>query len=170
MPIPNYYLEGLQVNHKLSITIATMVGTIVTTSALLGYNPLSAQDTMRLKDNNGYIGLWAGVDEVDGGHSLRSILPAESGFKVIGRDTWHGPCGYGDPAVILATLSAEGKSLKGTWHLDCQAGETAETGDRLFEVRYTFDPSTKTLTETLLDPQTEKPINRIPIVFFRIAP
>lgn len=155
-------------NHKLGIAIASIVGTAVTVSALYGHNSLSAQEAATPQDI--YVGLWQGVDEVDGGNSLRSILPIESGFKVVGRDTWHGPCGYGDPATVLGQLSAEQDSLKGTWALDCQAGETAETGDKSFKVRYTFDPATKALTETLLDPQTEAPLNRIPIVFFRIAP
>jgi len=156
------------VNHKLGIAIASIVGTVVTTSALFGHNSLSAQEAMAPEDI--YVGLWQGVDEVDGGNSFRSILPTESGFKIVGRDTWHGPCGYGDPATVLGQLSVEQESLEGTWNLNCQAGETAETGDRSFKVRYTFDPSTKTLTETLLDLNTEEPIDRIPIVFFRLTP
>jgi hypothetical protein len=120
-----------------------------------------------------FVGLWEGVDEVDGGNSYRSILPNsdQSGYKLVGRDTWHGPCGYGDPAVITGSLTEEqANSLKGSWNLDCQAGDTAESGDRSFKVRYTFDSSAKTLTETLLDPQTEQPIDRIPVVFFRVGP
>ena len=120
-----------------------------------------------------FVGLWQGIDEVDGGNSYRSILPNldQSGHKLLGRDTWHGPCGYGDPAVITGSLIEEqGNSLKGSWNLDCQAGETAESGDRSYKVSYTFDSSAKTLTETLLDPQTEQPIDRIPIVFFRVGP
>lgn len=155
-------------NHKLGIAIASVIGTIGTATVVSGYSPLFAQETLSPADT--YVGLWEGVDEVDGGNSLRSILPTESGFRVVGRDTWHGPCGYGDPATVLAELSVEQNALKGTWNLDCQAGETAEAGDKSFKVRYTFDPATQALTETLLDPQTEEPINRIPIVFFRVNP
>ncbi len=153
--------------YNLSIAIASVVTTVMAT-ILFGYDSLSAQEARTPRGT--YTGLWQGVDEVDGGNSLRSILPTESGFRVVGRDTWHGPCGYGDPATVLAQLSVEQGSLKGTWRLDCQAGETAEIGDRSFKVRYTFDPATQTLTETLLDPQTEQPINRIPIVYFRVNP
>lgn len=160
-----------KLNRIVAITVAIpvvrVVGTVGATLALLT-NSLLAQEAVAPEDL--YVGLWQGVDEVDGGNSLRSILPAESGFKVVGRDTWHGPCKYGDPATVLAQLSVEQESLVGTWNLDCQVGETAETGDRSFKVRYTFDPATETLTETLLDPQTEEPIDRIPIVFFRVSP
>jgi len=155
------------VKYRLGIAVVSVVATVLAT-VLFGYDSISAQE-MRTPRSI-YTGLWQGVDEVDGGNSLRSILPTESGFRVVGRDTWHGPCGYGDPAAVLAQLSVEQGSLEGTWRLDCQAGETAETGDRSFKVRYTFDPATQTLTETLLDPRTGQPINRIPIVFFRINP
>lgn len=150
---------------KLSITI---VSTVVAATVFLNSNSLSAQMVITPKDT--FVGLWQGVDEVDGGNSLRSILPSQFGLKVVGRDTWHGPCGYGDPATVLGQLNVSQESLVGTWNLDCQAGETTQSGDRSYKVRYTYDPATKTLTETLLDPNTEKPINRIPIVFFRIAP
>lgn len=154
-------------NCKLSISIASVVGTTLA-AILFGSSPVSAQETMTSEQI--YTGLWQGVDEVDGGYSLRSILPTESGYKLVGRDTWHGPCGYGDPATVLGQLSVEQGALTGTWNLDCQAGETAESGDRSFLVRYTFEPTTETLTETLLNPETEEPIDRIPIVFFRVAP
>ncbi len=150
--------------NKAAVRVVTGMATAVTV-LWFGCNALLAQGTKTPRSV--YTGLWQGVDEVDGGHSIRSILPTESGFRVVGRDTWHGPCGYGDPAVVLAQLTVKMESLEGTWRLDCQAGNTAETGDRSFKVRYTFDPVTQVLTETLLDPQTEKPINRIPIVFFR---
>ncbi|MBD2461394.1 hypothetical protein H6G89_10075 [Oscillatoria sp. FACHB-1407] len=155
-------------NHRLSITITSIIGTVLTTSTLLGYNSVSAQETMTPEAI--YVGLWQGVDEVDGGFSVRSILPTDSGFRMVGRDTWHGPCGYGDPATVLSQLTVEEGVLEGTWDLNCQIGETAESGDRSFKVRYTFDPETQTLTETLLNPTTEQPIDRIPIVFFRVAP
>ena len=154
-------------SNKLNIAIASVTGVVA--SVLFGYNSsLSAQEDMTSQEMYG--GLWTGVDQVDGGHSFRSILPSQTGFRVVGRDTWHGPCGYGDPATVLAELTVQQESLLGTWNLDCQAGETAETGDRAFKVRYTFDPDTQTLTETLLNVDTEEPIDRIPIVFFRIAP
>jgi len=155
------------VNYKTSIAIASLVVTTLT-AILLGSSPVSAQEAATSEQP--YTGLWQGVDEVDGGYSIRSILPTDSGYKIVGRDTWHGPCGYGDPATVLGQLSVEQESLIGTWNLDCQAGETAESGDRSFLVRYTFDPATETLTETLLNPETQEPINRIPIVFFRAAP
>ena len=120
-----------------------------------------------------FVGLWQGIDEVDGGNSYRSIFPNsdQSGYKRLGRDTWHGPCGYGDPAVIKGSLIEEHwNSLEGSWNLYCLAEGTSESPDRSYKVRYTFDSSLKTLTETLLDPQTEQPIDRIPIVFFRVAP
>lgn len=153
-------------NHKLSVSLGSVMGAIVATSIVMGYTASSAQ-SMRMAGAS-YIGLWEGIDEVDGGNSLRSILPDELGFKVIGQDTWHGPCGYGDPAVGISrvNLAADG-SLKGRVELDCQAGETADTGDRAFKVRYTYDPATQTLTETFLDPESEAPISRPPIVFFR---
>ncbi|MEZ2236961.1 hypothetical protein [Microcoleus sp.] len=154
--------------YSLSIVTASVVGIVVTTTAWFGHDSVSAQQARTPRKT--YIGLWQGVDEVDGGNSLRSILPTQSGFRVVGRDTWHGSCGYGDPATVLAQLSVRQEFLEGTWNLDCQAGDTAQTGDRSFKVRYTFDPATQTLTETLLNPQTGEPINRIPIVFFRIAP
>ncbi|WAS04589.1 hypothetical protein LQF76_11235 [Gloeomargaritales cyanobacterium VI4D9] len=155
--------------HKLSIAVITVITTVMT-MILFGYysHSLFAQETRTPEST--YIGLWEGVDQVDGGNSLRSIFPTKSGFRVVGRDTWHGSCGYGDPAVVLAQLDVDQGSLKGTWKLDCQARETAETGDRSFKVRYTYEPRTQTLEETLLDPKTEQPINRIPIVFFRINP
>lgn len=154
-------------NYKLSMAIAGIAGTLIGVPALPGYNSLQAQETTPATL---YTGLWQGVDAVDGGYSVRSILPTDAGFELVGRDTWHGPCGYGDPATVLGELVVEQQSLEGTWNLDCQIGETAETGDRAFKVRYTFDPETQTLTETLLNPQTEQPIERIPIVFFRVAP
>lgn len=157
---------------KLNLAIATLMSTIastvVATLALPGHHPGVAQEAMTPEGT--FVGLWQGVDEVDGGHSIRSILPTDSGFRIVGRDTWHGPCGYGDPATVLGQLSVEEDALEGTWNLDCQIGETAESGDRSFKVRYTFDPETQALTETLLNPETEAPINRIPIVFFRVAP
>ncbi len=153
--------------YRLGIAVVSVVATVLAT-VLFGYDSISAQE-MRTPRSI-YTGLWQGVDEVDGGNSLRSILPTESGFRVVGRDTWHGPCGYGDPATVLAQLSVKrGGSLEGTWKLDCQAGETAETGDRSFKVRYTFDPATQTLTETLLDPRTGQPINRIPTVLLGLS-
>ncbi len=155
-------------NNKLGIAILSVVIAIVTamTTVLLGYAPLLAQQTRTTT----FTGFWQGVDEVDGGYSVRAILPADSGFKVVGRDTWHGPCGYGDPAVVLAQLTLKQGTLEGSWKLDCQSGNTAESGDRSFKVRYTFDSATQTMTETLLDAQTEQPIKRIPIVFFRMNP
>ncbi len=152
--------------YTVNIAIASLVGIVATTSALLGYESLAAQE---ITPNEIYIGLWQGVDEVDGGNSIRSILPDGEGFKVIGRDTWHGPCGYGDPAVGISRVQINGMSLTGTLELDCQAGETAESGDRSFGVRYTYDAATQTLTETFLDPETEEPVGRPPIVFFRIS-
>lgn len=152
--------------YTVNIAIASLVGIVATTSALLGYESLAAQE---ITPNEIYIGLWQGVDEVDGGNSIRSILPDGEGFKVIGRDTWHGPCGYGDPAVGISRVQINGMSLTGTLELDCQAGETAESGDRSFGVRYTYDAATQTLTETFLDPKTEEPVGRPPIVFFRIS-
>ncbi len=154
-------------NYRTSISIASVVVTTLT-AILLGSSSGSAQETTTSEQR--YTGLWQGVDEVDGGHSIRSILPTESGYKLVGRDTWHGPCGYGDPATILGQLTVERGSLTGTWNLDCQVGETAESGDRSFLVRYTFDPATETLTETLLNPETQEPINRIPIVFLPHCP
>jgi hypothetical protein len=149
---------------NLKLGVALVIGVVFTTS-FVAQNSLSAQEA----PEDIYVGLWQGVDEVDGGYSIRSILPTESGFRVVGRDTWHGPCGYGDPATVLAQLTLEEENLEGTWNLDCQVGETAETGDRSFGVRYSFDPETQTLTETLLSPEGE-PIDRIPIVFFRVSP
>ncbi|MGP1385810.1 MAG: hypothetical protein ACTS2F_19790 [Thainema sp.] len=147
--------------------IAGLVGVVTTATALLGCESLSAQE--HLTPAEIYIGLWQGVDEVDGGHSIRSIVPDGSGFKVIGRDTWHGPCGYGDPAVGISRVQVEQESLQGTLELDCQAGETAESGDRSFSVRYTYDAATQTLTETFLDPETGEPLGRPSIIFFRIS-
>lgn len=155
------------VRHTVNIAIASLVGVVAGTSALLSYESLSAQES--LTPDEIYVGLWQGVDEVDGGNSVRSILPDGEGFKVIGRDTWHGPCGYGDPAVGISRVQVEQESLQGVLELDCQAGETAESGDRSFGVRYTYDAATQTLTETFLDPETEEPVGRPPIVFFRIS-
>lgn len=147
--------------------LSTAIASLVAATAFLGANPLAAQEAR----TPNFVGLWQGVDQVDGGYSVRSILPTTTGFRLVGRDTWHGPCGYGDPAVITGVLAAEDRSsIKGTWFLDCQAPPTAQTGDRTFKVRYTYDATAKTLTETLLDAQTEQPVNRIPIVFFRVAP
>lgn len=159
-------------NYRSNYALARIVTTVMAILTSLGYSSLSTQVSAQetVTPESVYVGLWQGVDEVDGGNSLRSILSTESGYRVVGRDTWHGPCGYGDPATVIAELSVEEESLEGTWNLDCQAGETAETGDRAFKVRYTFDPTTRALTETLLNPETEQPINRIPIVFFRVAP
>ena len=38
-----------------------------------------------------------------------------------------------------------------------------------FRVRYTYDATTQTLTETFLVPATDEPVGRPPIVFFRIS-
>jgi hypothetical protein len=155
-------------HHRFSFVVGSVVGAALTAMAMAASSTSYAQRPTRPETL--YIGLWEGIDAVDGGNSLRSILPDGGGLKVIGRDTWHGPCGYGDPAVGISSVTVTGDSLKGTLELDCQAGETAEIGDRFFKVLYTFDPATQTLTETFLDPDTEEPLGRPPIVFFRQSP
>lgn len=131
-----------------------------------------AQSTTEVQISTGgstFPGLWQGVDPVDGGNSYRQLL-VKSGdiIELRGRDTWHGPCGYGDPAPINGELEKIGFStLFGTWSLDCQAPPTDVSGDRDLLVEYTYDFRQRTLTETLISPATGEPIDREPIIFYR---
>jgi len=138
--------------------------TILTVSVLTGCDDESSGDEERFH----VVGLWEGVDEVDGGNSLRALIPTgDDSYRMVGRDTWHGPCGYGDPATLISPdLAMVDRALTGTWTLDCQAGDTAETGDRTFQVEYSYDAAAGTLSETLINTDTGLPIDRIPIVFF----
>ena len=120
-----------------------------------------------------FTALWQGVDFVDGGNSYRQILAykneqCETVYELRGRDTWHGPCGYGDPAPITGNLEKTGiYTIEGSWELDCQAPPTDITGDRSFLVEYEYFPFQKKLVETLINPATGLPINRVPIEFYK---
>lgn len=117
-----------------------------------------------------FSGLWEGIDPIDGGRSVRQFLPnGVIKLELRGRDTWHGPCEYGDPAAIHGMLTPTAPYMyEGDWNLDCKSPPTDETGDRFLNVRYEYNLYTKVLKETLLNPNTGQPIDRKPIQFYRI--
>ena len=155
--------------------VSLILGLFLSTSVFAG--SLSKEAAVS-KGGSILAGLWQGVDFEDGGNSYRQILsvnaackvpPCDNVFELRGRDTWHGPCGYGDPAPITGELvQSSSHSLDGTWSLDCQAPPTDVSGDRDLLVEYTYDPKEKTLTETLISPATGLPIDRTPIVFYKV--
>lgn len=116
-------------------------------------------------------GQYKGTDPVDGGDSYRTFIAENDVCTMVGGDTWHGPCGYGVPAVLKSELGAVGGfygGLEGNWDLDCQKAPTNEIGDRSLAVRYTRDLRTGLLTEQLLDPDTGAELGRPPIKFYRV--
>jgi hypothetical protein len=113
-------------------------------------------------------GQFKGTDMVDGGLSYRTFIEQDGMCLMRGGDTWHGPCGYGVPAVLTSELTPIGNALEGNWDLDCQAPPTDITGDRFLAVRYTRDFLTGAVTEQLLDPVTGDPLGRPPIIFYKV--
>lgn len=86
-----------------------------------------------------FIGSWDCFDPNDGGIGFARIHKSNFFGELIkeGADSWHGPCGYGWPAVTFTgPLTLSNGHLNGIWFLDCQAEPTHITGDREFDVEY----------------------------------
>lgn len=113
-------------------------------------------------------GEYKGTDLVDGGSSHRTFIEEDGQCLMRGGDTWHGPCGYGYPAVLTSELAFNNGGLEGNWDLDCQAPPTDVSGDRFLFVRYTRNVGTGALTEQLLDTAGNE-LSRPPIVFYRVS-
>lgn len=84
-------------------------------------------------------GRWECFDPNDGGVGFARIARDKGELRKAGSDSWHGPCGYGWPAITYTSpLHYVNGKLYGTWYLDCQAPPTAEDGDREFDVVYSL--------------------------------
>lgn len=110
-------------------------------------------------------GSWDCFDPNDGGIGFARIAKVDGDIIKEGADSWHGPCGYGWPAVTYTgPLTYVNGRLEGTWYLDCQAEPTNEDGDREFQVEYKINRSGE-LVESLFNDQGE--LIRDPIVCTR---
>ena len=108
------------------------------------FTPLA--DAKMVNKGAGFIGLWQGVDPLDGSEVLRSITLDENGnFNIIGSETYFSGCGS-DRGIVEATgyldngvLITEGYTLK------CYESRKTIPVD----VEYVRDKENGTLTEVI---------------------
>jgi hypothetical protein len=104
----------------------------------------SAASELALFSVRPFVGLWEGVDPVDGGDSLRSITCDRDGnCKLAATDSVITLCGSG-PAFVGGTGTVEGAQLVfADAVLTCPDGRTVD-----LVIRFARDPLNRTLVET----------------------
>jgi hypothetical protein len=133
--------------------------------------------------NRPLLGLWRGIDPVDGSRVMRVFAPTEDGSTqrqlLIGRDTSLTTCTAGndpfevgdDKATIFGEVQVGNQvgavlTLTGDLTIDCFA--PGSPGPVEFGLLLELDRSTGGLSETLLDPVTREPTGRPPIVYVQL--
>lgn len=142
-----------------------VIATLLLTASVTASVTASAGPCWWIAGNGGH---FKGTDLVDGGESFRTFIEEDGICSMRGGDSWHGPCGYGWPAVVYSDdLEFRDNSLNGDWSLDCQAAPTDVTGDRFLKVKYTRIGG-GAVKEQLLD-QEGVPLGRPEIIFYRVS-
>jgi len=105
-----------------------------------------------------FIGMWEGVDPLDGGLTQRSITCEGTRCTVLGADQVWTSCG-GGRGRLTGTGTVDGKVLKvPDFTLDCEEG-----GELPVDTTFTHDPANGTLVERTANP------NIPTITFHRIS-
>lgn len=99
-----------------------------------------------VKQGTGFIGLWQGVDPLDGSEVFRSITLDENGnFNIIGSETYFSGCGS-DRGIVEATGYLENGVLKtSVYTLTCYEIDKTISVD----AEYVRDKENGTLTEVI---------------------
>lgn len=109
--------------------------------------PFATADSGKRHNKKFFIGLWQGIDPLDGSEALRSITIDEDGkFQIIGYESYYNGCGS-DRGIVKATGNLDnGVLVTDYFSLECY--ESGIIYDGIF-VEYIRDKKNGTLIESI---------------------